>query len=88
MSIGWALGVALGVWVSGGISGGHINPAVTLALATFRGFSWKKVPVSTGAAVVPLGSCLIDHLLGIYFCPIIGWDCWGCYRLRKLLPCD
>ncbi|CAE6414541.1 unnamed protein product [Rhizoctonia solani] len=44
ISFGWAVGVALGAWVSGGISGGHINPAVTLALATFRGFSWKKVP--------------------------------------------
>jgi len=45
ISFGWAIGTALGVWVSGGISGGHINPAVTLALATFRDFPWKKVPV-------------------------------------------
>jgi len=45
INIGWALGAALGVWASGGISGGHINPAVTLALATFRGFPWKKVPM-------------------------------------------
>ncbi|KAG9096204.1 hypothetical protein FRC06_008911, partial [Ceratobasidium sp. 370] len=44
ISFGWAVGTALGVWVSGGISGGHINPAVTLAQAIFRGFSWKKVP--------------------------------------------
>ncbi|KAG6914093.1 hypothetical protein DXG01_002457 [Tephrocybe rancida] len=47
ISFGWAVGVALGVWVSGGISGGHINPAtqVTLTLAVFRGFPWKKVPI-------------------------------------------
>ncbi|KAG6878847.1 hypothetical protein C0992_007156 [Termitomyces sp. T32_za158] len=38
------LGTAMGVWVSLGISGGHINPAVTLAFATWRGFPWKKVP--------------------------------------------
>ncbi|KAG6860167.1 hypothetical protein C0995_014839 [Termitomyces sp. Mi166 len=37
-------GTAMGVWVSLGISGGHINPAVTLALATWRGFPWRKVP--------------------------------------------
>jgi glycerol uptake facilitator-like aquaporin len=28
VNFGWAIGLALGVWVSGGISGGHINPAV------------------------------------------------------------
>jgi aquaglyceroporin related protein, other eukaryote len=30
INVGWAVGIALGVWVSGGISGGHINPAVSL----------------------------------------------------------
>ncbi|KAG8706458.1 hypothetical protein FRC09_002399 [Ceratobasidium sp. 395] len=54
-AFGWGVGVALGVWVSGGISGGHINPAVTLAAATFRGFSWKKVPVYILAQI--LGAC-------------------------------
>ncbi|KAM6494396.1 Aquaporin-like protein [Amanita muscaria] len=44
VALGWGTAAALGVWVSGGISGGHINPAVTLALATFRDFPWKKVP--------------------------------------------
>ncbi|KAI0357465.1 aquaporin [Trametes cingulata] len=44
INFGWAVGTALGVWVSGGISGGHINPAVTIALATFRDFPWRKVP--------------------------------------------
>ncbi|KAJ7928118.1 aquaporin [Mycena leptocephala] len=44
ISFGWAIGTAMGVWVSGGISGGHINPAVTIAMATYRGFPWKKVP--------------------------------------------
>lgn len=41
----WGIGVAVGVWVAGGISGGHLNPAVTLALAVTRRFPWKKVPV-------------------------------------------
>ncbi|KAF8645150.1 hypothetical protein AX16_007978 [Volvariella volvacea WC 439] len=45
LSFGFAVGVSLGVWITAGISGGHINPAVTLAMATFRGFPWKKVPV-------------------------------------------
>ncbi|WP_026454389.1 MIP/aquaporin family protein [Saccharomonospora iraqiensis] len=39
----WGLGVVLGVLVSVRISGGHINPAVTVALAVFREFPWRKV---------------------------------------------
>ncbi|OLE25389.1 MAG: aquaporin [Catenulispora sp. 13_1_20CM_3_70_7] len=40
---GWGFGVVLGVYVAGKISGAHLNPAVTIALAAFGGFSWRKV---------------------------------------------
>ncbi|KJZ72061.1 hypothetical protein HIM_08516 [Hirsutella minnesotensis 3608] len=44
ISWGWGIGVMLGVYVAGK-SGGHLNPAVTLANCVFRGHPWRKFPV-------------------------------------------
>lgn len=48
---GWCMAVAMAVWIAGGVSGAHINPAVTLAFAARRKFSWSKVLPYWGAQV-------------------------------------
>jgi glycerol uptake facilitator protein len=49
---GWALAVAMAVYVAGGVSGAHINPAVTLAFAFRRKFAWNKVVPYIAAQIV------------------------------------
>jgi glycerol uptake facilitator protein len=43
ITVGWGLAVALGIYVSGRLSGGHLNPAVTLALASRGEFPRERV---------------------------------------------
>ncbi len=43
INLAWGLAVTMGIYVAGGVTGAHLNPAVTLALAVRRGFSWSKV---------------------------------------------
>jgi len=43
INLGWGLGVALAIYVAAGVSGAHLNPAVSVALAVRRAFPWNKV---------------------------------------------
>jgi glycerol uptake facilitator protein len=68
---GWAFGVTFGVYVAGGVTGAHINPAVTLSFALRRGFSWVKVVPYWFAQVA--GAFTGAALVYAVYYPAINW---------------
>lgn len=77
----WGFAVASTIYLSGGRSGAHCNPAITLSLAVFRGFPWIQVPVYWSAQL--LGSMLGAAITyGIYLPAIDKYE--GGHDIRTL----
>jgi glycerol uptake facilitator protein len=51
ITAGWAAGVTIAVYCVNAVSGAHLNPAVTIALATTGVFDWAKVPMYIAAQI-------------------------------------
>jgi len=62
IAIGWGLAVTVGVYTVGTISGGHLNPAVTIALAAIGKFAWNDVP-----------SYVTAQMIGAFLGAVIVW---------------
>lgn len=61
ITIGWGLGVTMGVYAVGKFTGAHINPAVTLGFAAAGEFPWAKVPMYIAAQMSGafIGACIV-----------------------------
>jgi glycerol uptake facilitator protein len=67
----WGFGVTIAICVSANVSGAHLNPAVTLAMAAFRGgvFPWSRALPYIGAQL--LGGILAGCVVLAVFAPFL-----------------
>lgn len=73
VNFGWGMGVTLGCYWAGGISGAHMNPAVTLAFAVVKRLPWRKVPVYWAAQL--LGAFVASVCVyGVYYDALNAFD--------------
>ncbi|MFD7621924.1 MIP/aquaporin family protein [Streptomyces sp. NPDC059802] len=49
ITFGWGFAVLTGAYLAGGVSGAHLNPAVTIGLAIEGGTKWSDVPLYLGS---------------------------------------
>lgn len=81
----WGLGISLAVYLTAGISGAHLNPAVTIALWLFASFPARKVlPFCVAQLAVPL-VVRFWHILYTAVClPILNLLTIWCVVVQKV----
>jgi MIP family channel proteins len=73
INFGWGLAVTMGAYVAGGVSGAHLNPAVTLALCVHRKHPWAKLLPYSLAQLA--GAFVASALVyGTYFDALNAYD--------------
>lgn len=73
VSIVWGMAVALAVYCTAGVSGAHINPAVTIALTAFHGFEKHKVIPYIGSQIAG-AFCAAALIYGLYGNLFVEWE--------------
>jgi glycerol uptake facilitator len=80
ISLGWGMAVLTGAYISAGVSGAHLNPAVTIGLAVQGGTAWRDVPVYLASELTGamLGAVLVWlTYYGQFAAHLIGHDVVG-----------
>lgn len=67
ITAGWAFGVTVGVYAVGTFSGAHLNPAVTIGMASIGKLAWTSVPVYIAAQL--LGAFLGAGVVWLAYLP-------------------
>jgi glycerol uptake facilitator protein len=63
IAAGWAGGVTIAVYAVNALSGAHLNPAVTIGLASIGKFEWPRVP---GYIVAQTAGPIIGGIVGAW----------------------
>ncbi|KAB8298923.1 hypothetical protein EYC80_001079 [Monilinia laxa] len=72
----WGLGITVGIYIAGGISGAHLNPAISLMLCIYRGFPLRKACIYILAQI--MGGFLAGLIAyGIYQGAIVQYNSSG-----------
>ena len=65
ITVGWGVAVAMAVYAVGRLSGAHLNPAVTIGLASIGSFPWADVP-----------GYVVAQVLGAFVGAVLVWLCY------------
>jgi glycerol uptake facilitator protein len=69
VAVVWGVAISLAIYATAGVSGAHINPAMTVAFAAFRGFPWRRAPLYIFSQF--LGGVLAAAVLYVLFSPVL-----------------
>lgn len=83
ITAGWAFGVTVAVYAVGTFSGAHLNPAVTIGLASIGKFGWALVPWYIAAQM--LGAFLGAVIVWLAYLP--HWAVTESERLKRAVFC-